>query len=74
MPKESFTESLQYKFENIISWSPLVRDNFLSLLSFFIVIITAIFITLIDIQNSNGTNMDFLKSTWQIFMRVKNSA
>jgi Trk K+ transport system NAD-binding subunit len=70
MPKSSFKERFQYKFEKIIDSGPLAMIGFLGLLSAIIVVISGVFIALTGIPNSDGEEMGFIESIWQSFMRA----
>ncbi|MCB9257325.1 MAG: NAD-binding protein [Chitinophagales bacterium] len=70
MPKSSFKERLQYKFENIISSGPSAMIGLLAVLTLIIVILAGIFLSLTGIPNSEGEQMNFLESSWQSFMRA----
>lgn len=70
MPKASFKERLQYKFENIISSGPMAMIGLLAVLTFIIVLIAGVFLSLTGIPNSDGEQMSFFESSWQSFMRA----
>ncbi|MBA3972517.1 MAG: potassium transporter TrkA, partial [Bacteroidetes bacterium] len=70
MNKISFSQKFRYKFDNMMSKGPVAMISLLALMSFFVVVLAGLVLSIFRIAPADGEPMTFLESAWQSLMRT----
>ncbi len=68
--KASFKEKLKYNFDNTLNAGPIAIIAWLAIISFIIIAIAALIISIFGIKPEGGTEMNFIEAFWQGLMRT----
>lgn len=73
MKKIPLSQKLRYKFDNLMSKGPIAMISLLAVLSFLVVVVAGIVLSLFSISPEGSEPMGFVESVWQSLMRTLDS-
>lgn len=73
MKKNSFSQNLRYKFDNLMSKGPIAMISLLGIMSLLVVVIAGFVISLFQITPEGEEPMGFIEGSWQSLMRALDS-
>lgn len=73
MYKASLNNRLRYAFDNTMSKGTIALIGLLAVLSTFVIIVVALFVTVVGITPEGGQQLSFPKALWQSLMRTLDS-
>lgn len=73
MKKNSFSQKLRYKFDNLMSKGPIAMISLLGIMSLLVVVIAGFVISLFQITPEGEEPMGFIEGSWQSLMRALDS-
>ena len=73
MKKIPLSQKLRYKFDNLMSKGPIAMISLLAVMSFLVVVVAGIVLSLFSISPEGSEPMGFVESVWQSLMRTLDS-
>ena len=68
-----FSQKVRYKFDNLMSKGPIAMISLLAVMSFLVVVIAGVVLSLFSISPEGSEPMSFIESVWQSLMRTLDS-